>query len=126
LSLANYVEKPVGLGADHSVWHMTRSQVQSTHDPPLEPLLRFLDRRVPRQTSIGLAFATNDFGFPVFGPHLERRVVLVPDGSSGRQTHTAWLVADTQRAAQVDSGCWRAVLRSERGAVYARRRRCKA
>jgi hypothetical protein len=126
LSLANYVEKPVGLGADRSVWHMTRAEVQSNHDPPLEPLFRFLDRRVPRRTSIGLAFATNDFGFPVFGPHLERRVVLVPEGSSAREMHTAWLVSDTQRAAQVDAGCWQTVLRSERGAVFTRRRHCGA
>jgi hypothetical protein len=126
LSLANYVEKPAGFGADPSVWHMTRAEVQSNHDPPLEPLFRFLDRRVPRRTSIGLAFATNDFGFPVFGPHLERRVVLVPGGSSARETHTAWLVTDAQRAPQVDAGCWKAVLRSERGAVFMRRPDCAA
>jgi hypothetical protein len=126
LSLANYVEKPAGFGADRSVWHLTRAEVQSNHDPPLEPLFRFLDRRVPRRTSIGLAFATNDFGFPVFGPHLARQVVLVPDGSSARETHTAWLVTDAQRATQVDAGCWKAVLRSERGAVFTRRPDCAA
>jgi hypothetical protein len=126
LSLANYVEKPLGLGADRSAWHMTRAQLQSNHDPPMEPLFSFLDVHVPRRTAIGLAFATNDFGFPVFGPELERRVVLVPDGSSARDTKTAWLVSDAQRAAQVDPGCWQAVLRTERGDVFRRRRDCGA
>jgi hypothetical protein len=126
LSLVNYVEKPIGLGTDRSAWHMTRAQLQSSHDPPLEPLWRFLDRRVPRRTSIGLAFSNNDFGFPVFGPHLERRVVLVPDGSSARETNTAWLVSDAQRAAQIDAACWNAVHRSERGAVFRRRQDCPA
>jgi hypothetical protein len=31
--------------------------------------------------------ASSDFGFPAFGPHLTRKIVLVPDGTSARGTN---------------------------------------
>jgi hypothetical protein len=53
LTLTHYVEKPSGLrllepSAVTSVWKLDRSEVQSQHDPALEPLFRFVDERVPR------------------------------------------------------------------------------
>jgi hypothetical protein len=66
---------------------MERWQVQSLHDPPLAPLLRFFEEDVPPKASVALAFADNGFGYPYFGPHLDHHVVIVPFGSSA----PAWL-----------------------------------
>jgi hypothetical protein len=129
LSLVHYAEKPSGLRLfepteSTSVWHMTRAQVQSLHDPPLEPVLQFLDESVPSHTSIALALGPNDFGFPFFGPHLTRRVVLVPNGSSARDVGAAWLYADAGRAGQIDKACWEPRLESDRGAIFQRTVAC--
>jgi hypothetical protein len=127
LSLDHYVEKPAGVRLldrtrTTSVWQMARWQVQSQHDPPLAPVFQFVDQRVPSHDSIALALGTNEFGFPFFGPHLERRVELVQSGSNGRAAASQWLFADSQRAAAIDPGCWQQVLRAERGTIF--RRRC--
>jgi hypothetical protein len=129
LSLVHYVEKPSGLRlVDRtqtvSVWKLARWQVQSQHDPPLGPTLRFLDEDVPRHDSIALALGANEFGYPAFGPRLERRVDLVPFGSSAREVRSDWLLADPQRAAEIDSTCWHMAFRSERGTVFRRVRGC--
>jgi Dolichyl-phosphate-mannose-protein mannosyltransferase len=126
LSLAHYVEKPVGLGSPVSVWKMPRWELQSSHDPPLGPLLRFVEENLPAHASVGLALGTNGFGFPFFGPHLSRRLVLVPTNSSGRETETGWLVADAQRTSQIDGTCWRVLFHSDRGAVFRRTAECSA
>jgi hypothetical protein len=113
LCLDHYVEKPAG-----SVWHEPRWQVQSQHDPPIGPVFRFVDENVPDDDAIALALGPNEFSFPFFGPHLERRVELTLSNS------TRWLFADTQRQGQVDANCWRARLQSERGTVFEREPGC--
>ena len=129
LSLVHYAEKPSGvqlIAAAHekSVWHMARWEVQSAHDPPLAPLWRYLDEDVPVDARLALALGPNDFGFPVFGPHLDRRIVLVPDGSSARATAAGWLLANAQRAAEIDAACWVPRLQTERGTVFQARPDC--
>jgi hypothetical protein len=129
LSLVHYVEKPSGLrllDRSHSVsvWDLERWEIQSQHDPPLAPVLRYLDEDVPRRDSVALALGANSFGFPVFGPHLEREVQLVPFGSNARDMQSDWLLAIPQREPEVDATCWRAVLRSERGTIFRRANRC--
>ncbi len=129
LSLVHYVEKPSGMrliaaADERSVWQMARWEVQSTHDPPLAPLWRYLDEQVPAHAHLALAFGPNDFGFPAFGPHLGRRIVLVPDGSSARTTAAGWLLANAQRAAEIDGSCWVARLQTERGTVFQARPGC--
>ncbi len=129
LSLVHYVEKPSGLrlldrAHVSSVWGMQRWQVQSQHDPAIGAVLRFLDQSVPRKTTIALALGDNDFGYPVFGPHLERHVELVPFGSNGRETRADWLLASPERAAEIVSSCWRTALSSVGGVVFERRDSC--
>jgi hypothetical protein len=131
LALVHYAEKPSGLRLFEptngpSVWQMTRAQVQSQHDPPLERVLQFFDESVPAHTSIALALGPNEFAFPFFGPQLTRRVVLVPDGSTARDLGAAWLYADTQRAAGIDKTCWEPRLASDRGVVFQRAIACDA
>ncbi|HSC73839.1 MAG TPA: hypothetical protein VLB89_06705 [Gaiellaceae bacterium] len=123
LSLVHYAEKPSGVrliaAADEkSVWQMSRWEVQSTHDPALAPLWRYLDQQVPAHARLALAFGPNDFGFPAFGAHLGRTIVLVPGGSSARNTAAGWLLANAQRAGEIDPACWTPRLRAERGTVF--------
>lgn len=132
LSLAHYDEKPSGLrlldrsAPTTSVWSMPRWEVQSLHDPPIGPVFRFLDQDVPRSASIALALGANDFGYPAFGPHLDRRVDLVPFGSSARDLHDSWLMASPDRVPEIDSSCWREAFRSEEATVFRRAQSCDA
>ncbi len=127
LTLVHYAEKPSGLqlldrSATASVWTMERWQVQSQHDPPLGPVFQFVDDHVPAHASIALALGVNDFGYPAFGPHVSRHVVLVPFGSSGRDVASDWLVANSKRAAEIDHACWDPVFDTNVGTVFQRRR----
>jgi len=129
LSLVHYAEKPSGArlfaAADEkSVWQMPRWEVQSTHDPPLAPLWRYLEEQVPARTTLALALGPNDFGFPAFGPHLARRIELVPSGTSGRDTAANWLLANAQRAGEIDTACWLPRLKTERGTVFQAKSGC--
>jgi hypothetical protein len=123
LSLVHYAEKPSGVrllaAADQkSVWRMSRWEVQSTHDPPLAPVWRYLDEQVPAHATLALALGPNDFGFPAFGPHLTRKIVLVPDGTSAHGTTAEWLYANPQRASEIDATCWAPRLKTDRGTVF--------
>lgn len=120
LALVHSLEKPSGLrlfaeSSADSVWGKERSDVQSIGRPEMAPVLWFLDERIPKDAAIALALGEDDFGYPAFGPHLERRVELVPDGSSGRDVRAAWLVTNPKRAGDVDRACWRLALDAPRG-----------
>lgn len=130
LTLVHYVEKPSGLRlldrADvGSVWTMERWQVQSLHDPPLAPLLQFFEEDVPPKDSVALAFGDNGFGYPYFGPHLDRHVVIVPFGSSARDLRADWLVANPDRAREIDISCWQKAFSSSEGVVFRHGSGCK-
>lgn len=125
LSLVHYAEKPSGLrlldrSPAPSVWKMERWEVQSLHDPALAPVFRFLDEEVPPRDSIALALGANDFGYPAFGPKAERRVVLVPFGSTARDLATDWLLANPERASEIDRSCWLETITSETGTIFKR------
>ena len=87
---------------------------------PWEPLLAFVDAGVPAHASVALAFGDNDFGYPMFGPHLQRHLSIIPFGSTAVSAKAGWLVANSERADHVDSRCWRAVFRSGDGIVFRR------
>jgi hypothetical protein len=130
LSLIHYVEKPSGLrlldrAGTVSVWTERRWQVQSQHDPPVGPVFRFLDDDVPRRSSIALALSANDFGYPPFGPHLERRVDLVPFGSHAGDLTDDWLVASRERSDEIERSCWRLVYAASEGTVFKRSAGCE-
>ena len=129
LSLVHYAEKPSGVrliaaAPEKSVWRMSRWEVQSTHDPLLAPLWRYLDEQVPPHARLALALGPNDFGFPAFGPHLGRRILLVPNGSSARTTAAGWLLANAQRVPEIDAACWTTRLKTEIGIVFQARPGC--
>ena len=125
LSLIHFDEKPSGLRLldrvpTISVWTSDRWEVQSRHDPPLAPILEFMDRKVRADDSIALALGPNEFGYPAFGPRLSRRVELVPFGSDGVDVRTTWLLANPERAVEIDPGCWREEFSTETGTVFKR------
>ena len=130
LTLVHYAEKPSGLrlldrsATTASVWSMERWQVQSQHDPAIGPVFRFLDHDVPAKSSLGLGLSANDFGYPSFGPNLDRRVELVPFGSSAENVRTDWLVTSVERASEIDASCWQPVFRASEGAVFRREKSC--
>ena len=130
LVLVHYEEKPSGVrlldrSSVTSVWSMERSQVQSLHDPALAPVFRFLDEEVPTSDSIALALGANDFGYPAFGPHLDRAVHLVPFGSPAQDVGTTWLLANPERAPEIDPTCWAVAFESESGTVFRRTEACQ-
>jgi hypothetical protein len=123
LTLVHYQEKPSGLrlldrASTGSVWTMQRWQVQSQHVPALGPLLQYADEELPADASVALAFADNGFGYPFFGPHLDRHVVIVPFGSSGKEIRADWLVAVPSRAGEIDGTCWARTFTSSEGDVF--------
>jgi hypothetical protein len=130
LALVHYAEKPSGLrlldrsAPSASVWTMARWEVQSQHDPAIGPVFRFLDHNVPRKSSIALALSANDFGYPAFGPHLDRRIQLVPFGSSASDLDAGWLMASRERAPEIDRSCWREAFRSDEATVFRRLNGC--
>jgi hypothetical protein len=130
VSLVHYAEKPSGLrlldrsAPSASVWTMARWEVQSQHDPAIGPVFRFLDHDVPPKSSIALALSANDFGYPAFGPNLDRRVQLVPFGSSARDLDASWLMASSERAQEIDRSCWREAFRSDEATVFRRMNGC--
>jgi hypothetical protein len=128
LSLSNSIEKPSGLPVfaegGWAIWSMERWQVQSIIRAESRPVLEFLDQRVPQDDSIALALGGDDFGYPAFGRFFERRVELVPPGSSAREVTTQWLLANPERTSAIDRECWREAFRSETGAVFRRVETC--
>jgi hypothetical protein len=125
LTLVHYEEKPSGLrtlerGKVRSVWSMSRSDVQSLHDPSLAPVFSFLDEHVDSSSSIALALGANDFGYPAFGASLDRVVELVPFGSTASDVPTEWLYANPERAPEIDRSCWREELVADQGTVFRR------
>jgi hypothetical protein len=129
LSLVHYQEKPSGLrlldrSSVPSVWTMKRWEVQSQHVPALGPVLRFVDEQVPAKASVALAFADNGFGYPFFGPHLDRHVVIVPFGSSAQDIRADWLVSTPERATEIDGSCWHRAFSSSEGDVFRRSSTC--
>ena len=83
------------------------------------------EREVRLRVDIALALGDNNYGYPVFDPHLERRVELVPFGSSAAETQAKWLLANSERAGEIDRTCWHAVFRSQAGTVFKRAARCR-
>jgi Glycosyltransferase family 87 len=123
LALVHYVEKPMGIRlldrtAVRSVWSMPRWEVQSLHAPEFAPLFRFVDEQVPAHASVALALADNGFGYPAFGPHLDRHVVVVPFGTTAHDVQADWLVANPDRTAEIDRSCWQEAFNSSVGSVF--------
>ena len=105
---------------------MSRATVQTISNTALRPSLEFMDASVPADASVGLALGRDGFGFPAFGPRLERRVVLVPRDSGAQDLSVEWIYASRRRARTIDPDCWQRVLDSPGTVVLKRRDSCRA
>ena len=124
LCLLNSIGKPSGLDLLHAkhqatVWSMPRWEQQGLlrWSPPERHeirTMRFVERTVPLDASIGLALETNDFGFPYFGAGLTRRVSIVDDGDTIPPTVDWLVVSPGRRVARCDAA-WRVAHRERLG-----------
>lgn len=127
LSLLNNESKPSGLrliepDPPASVWTMDRWEAQSIQRPSARQMLRFVEERIPRSSSVALALGHGDFGYPPFGPTLARRIELAAQGSDGRDVLDAgWIVASSAGRSRIDRACWRPVFDDGERAVFRRR-----
>jgi hypothetical protein len=126
LVLVHINERPSGVrllepASQQSVWGQPRWDVQSITRPDMRPVLNYLEASVPRTASIALAMRGNDWGYPAFGPHLSRHVVLVPLGSNASTIRTQWLLANPARAGTIDRSCWRPTFGTGGWAVFQKR-----
>ena len=126
LVMVHIYERPSGRrllepATQHSVWGRPRWDVQSFARAEMRPVLRFIQAEVPATDSIALAIGADDWGYPAFGPHLTRRVLLVPFGSRARAIRAQWLLANPARAASIDTTCWQRVFNSGGWEVLRRR-----
>jgi hypothetical protein len=121
LTLVHFIEKPSGLrllagNAPASIWSMERWQAQSVLRAEMTPVLELVEERIPHDATVALALHEDDFAYPAFGPHLERRVELVPgEGAAGSGIAAEWLVASPEHAREVDSSCWLVELDTDDG-----------
>lgn len=125
LSLVHFVEKPSGLrlfdDVHRTMWGAKRWEAQAIAQPHNTAALRFLGE-LPDHARVALALNFNDFGYPAFGPKLERHAELVPFGSTALESKADWLLANPKRAPDIESRCWRVVRTSPEGWVGFRRR----
>ncbi len=130
LSLVHFTEKPSGLellerSVPSSSWGAERWEVQSLLRPEMQGVLRFVEQELPTGATVGLAVGEDDFAYPAFGAHLQRRIELVPEDSRGRNVGEArWLLANPLRASEIDRSCWRLVHGGDEAWAVFRRLRC--
>jgi hypothetical protein len=115
LTLVHFVEKPSGLrllegDAPASVWTLDRWEAQSILRSEMAPVLRFAEERMPGESALALALRGDDFGYPFFGPRLERSVDL-----AAAESEAEWLVASPEHAAQVETSCREVALETPEG-----------
>jgi Glycosyltransferase family 87 len=69
--------KPIGTGTRHAVWRLMRPEAQSLDVPRRAPLLAAVERRVPEDAEVAVAFTPSDWDYPLYGASLDRRVTEV-------------------------------------------------
>lgn len=120
LTLVQYEQKPLTVWPTAARW-----ELQSRQRAEMGPLLRHLDERVEPDATVALALRGNEWGYPAFGPGLERRALLLDAGSSGTDLEADWLLADTDRAGEIDRTCWEVAVATGSGTLFERsRERC--
>jgi hypothetical protein len=73
VALAYDLSKPSG------VWNLSRADAQAIRWPELKPVLETVHSRVPANARLGIDLAPLDWEYPWWGPHLQRRLVWLPE-----------------------------------------------
>ena len=86
LAVLNDSKRPSGVPllqrpAPASYWTTPRWQAQG-REVHVPELIRFVDTRVDPEERVGLAITPSDAGYVFFGPHLDRRLDLLPAGAT--------------------------------------------
>jgi hypothetical protein len=116
--------KPVGVDGTTPIWAMSRAEAEGLDGQPLAAALPALDRQVPADASLGVVFGSNDPTYPLYGPRLNRRLIVlhgatplqdaarrglrwvvvadasrldVPDGWNGEPLRNGWLLLGRAR-----------------------------
>ena len=89
------VLKPTGLAGGPAVWQMSRTEAQTLASPTLDASLTALDRRVPANARVAVVFGGNEWDYPLYGSHLERRVSEFTSVRSAERSNPQWLVLGT-------------------------------
>jgi hypothetical protein len=93
-ALVNNERKPL------DIWHLDRAATQELAFPGFGPTLRTVEAVVPRDARVGVLLADEDWDYPLYGPHLERRLVPLPaDDPLGRARELGldWVVVGNVR-----------------------------
>ena len=91
-------------------WRADRVTVQTVERPDLAPTIRAIDADVPRGP-IGYAFGVDDWTYPLYGAHFQRRPVLVGNAhpfADATRHHLDWLVVSRPVAG---NAAWQVVQR---------------
>jgi hypothetical protein len=69
--------KPTGLGGTKPVWQLSRSEAQGITRPGMPEVLTAIERRIPERARVGVILGGDDWDYPLYGPKLERRLVVL-------------------------------------------------
>ena len=116
LALVNSLGKPTGTGVLHtsqgrSVWTMPRWEQQgilrsSAAERDEVMTFRFVQERIPKDASVGVALAYNSFVFPYFGRTLERTLAIV-DAGDVVPDEVDWIVASPDQPLKGCTQAWK-------------------
>lgn len=89
--------KPTGIGGGPAVWEMSRLDAQAVTRPAMHDALVGIQEHVPLGKSVGILFGEDDWDYPLYGPHLDRRLVKLPAAApdllaAAERMHVHWVV----------------------------------
>jgi glycosyl transferase family 87 len=131
LAVLNDSKRPSGIPllqrpAPASYWTTPRWEAQG-REVHVPDLIRFVDARVDPGARVGLAITPSDAGYVFFGPHLDRRLDLLPAGVRDAPGAGWVFVSPSARETRAPQLCsaWRRLPASPSGwGVYRRSGRC--
>lgn len=92
--------KPTGLDGRPAVWSVSRAEAQSFTRPDLLPVLQGLGQYIPGGKRVGTILGEDDWDYPLYGPHLDRRLVPVSTAvayplTAARSAKVHWVAVGT-------------------------------
>jgi hypothetical protein len=125
LSVLQWTSRPAGIDAlarrpITSIWSLDRWQAQtvlrrrSDRDAGQALMIRSVEERVPEDADLALALRENDYLFPYFGKHLDRRVEVIDDSTPVPDV-SEWLVAAPEAVPIACASAWSRVVSDRSG-----------
>jgi len=125
LSVLQWTSRPVGIDRLArqpltSIWSLNRWQAQtvlrrhSDRDVGQARMFQWIEGRVPPDAELAAALRENDYVFPYFGKHLDRRVELIDDSTPVPDV-SEWLVASPEATPIACVSAWSRVVSDPSG-----------